>query len=471
MDNDFFLHRSRRVTERIVVRGTLVTETPTRFGSGDADGLIDMPLAVDPLEGKALLTGASLAGALRSYLRERELGYGKKDEKSLHSAATLLFGYQEDDRGEQSLLIISDALGDRPKTELRDGVAIDPATRTATDRKKYDLEVMEAGTQFPLRIELLIRDDSDRARLVSALATTLQGLENGEIALGARRRRGYGQCRVSAWQVRRYDLTQPQGLVDWLEDNFTSATNAEKIDIALGTNTLPDNRNWFFMKATFTLDGSMLIRAGSTDPTAPDMAHLHSGRSGKNVPVLPGTSVAGALRARVGRIAKTLNLNPEEMTRKIFGGQDPDAKRQKLRASRLWLNESVVEHPMQIVQNRVKLDRFTGGAYPTALFSEKPVFARGDTEATLQMTLQNPEPHEIGILLLALKDLWTGDLPIGGEASVGRGRLRGKHAKIEYQGAQRKEWTLTDNGNGLAITGDKSALEGYVQALNEAGAR
>lgn len=471
MDN-FFIKRSRRVVERIVVRGTLITETPTRFGNGDTDGLVDMPLAVDALEGKALLTGASLAGALRNYVRERELGYGEKDKSSPHSAVTALFGYQDRDKGAQSLLIISDALGERPITELRDGVGIDPATRTAKDGLKYDLEVMAAGMKFPMQIELLILENSDRARLLSALVTTLQGLESGEIGLGARKRRGYGQCRVENWQVRRYDLTQPQGLVDYLENNFAGAITG-KIETALGATVLgQDKRAWLSLEATFALDGSLLIRAGSTDPTAPDMAHLHSSRNGQSVPVLPGTSVAGALRARVGRIAQTVGLNPEEVTRAVFGGEIPAAKRQKLRASRVWLNESVVERPIQIVQNRVKLDRFTGGAYPTALFSEKPVFARGDTEVTLRMKLQNPTEAEMGLLLLALKDLWTGDLALGGEASVGRGRLRGKHAKLEHRDAQNtKNWTLTEKDGGLEITGDKATLESYVQTLHKAGVR
>ncbi|MCL0081501.1 hypothetical protein M1N64_04660, partial [Peptococcaceae bacterium] len=35
-----------------------------------------------------------------------------------------------------------------------------------------------------------------------------------------------------------------------------------------------------------------------------------------------------------------------------------------------------------------------------------------------------------GLLLLILKDLWTADLPIGGEKSIGRGVLEGIKAKI-----------------------------------------
>jgi len=90
------------------------------------------------------LTGASLAGALRSYLREFEHGYGQQgDKKSLYMN---LFGNQENDEGEQSLLIVDDSLGEKPKVELRDGVKINNKTRTAEDKHKFDFELIEAGT-------------------------------------------------------------------------------------------------------------------------------------------------------------------------------------------------------------------------------------------------------------------------------------------------------------------------------------
>lgn len=83
MDNSHWL-KSREIVDRIIIRGSLILETPTYFGAGDHDELVDIPLAVDPLEGKTLLTGASLAGALRSYLREYEHGYGQQGDKKNH---------------------------------------------------------------------------------------------------------------------------------------------------------------------------------------------------------------------------------------------------------------------------------------------------------------------------------------------------------------------------------------------------
>ncbi len=67
----------------------------------------------------------------------------------------------------------------------------------------------------------------------------------------------------------------------------------------------------------------------------------------------------------------------------------------------------------------------------------------------------------IGLLLLVLKDLWTGDLPLGGESSVGRGRLRGLSATIRDGD---KQWTLGQEGERVAVN-DAETLERYVKAF------
>ena len=170
MNNTYPLN-SREIIERIVIQGDLTLDTPVHLGNGEGNGPVDIPLILDQLEGYALLTGASLAGALRSYLREREHGYGQADnDKSLCAA---IFGWQINEDGEQSLLVIHDSLGEKPKIEIRDGVAINPATHTAEDEKKFDFELIEAGSCFPLRLELQVRQDS-KERLLRGLAIALQ---------------------------------------------------------------------------------------------------------------------------------------------------------------------------------------------------------------------------------------------------------------------------------------------------------
>jgi CRISPR/Cas system CSM-associated protein Csm3 (group 7 of RAMP superfamily) len=217
------LERSRQIRERWVIEGDLVLQTPTHLGNGDTDGVVDMPLLLDEATGKALLPGTSLAGALRNYLRERRHGFGQRQPDAAIEA--LFGGDKGDDKGSQSSLIVDDALGERPRVELRDGVRIDPVTRTAkidfengkARGYKYDLQLLEAGTRFPLRMELLV--SGNEQELKQTLALALDGLAKGEIAIGLRKRRGFGECRVTEWRVRRYELEQPADLLAWLTED------------------------------------------------------------------------------------------------------------------------------------------------------------------------------------------------------------------------------------------------------------
>ncbi len=424
---------SRKVVERVLIEGTLRLQTPAHFGNGDIVGVTDMPLLRDPLEGKPLLTGASLAGALRNYLREYEHGYGASSGR----LADDLFGNIAGRTSVQSWLMIDDALGDSPGTELRDGVAIDPRTRTAEKGKKYDIELLQAGTTFPLSFELLLT--ADNKNLLGALALALQGLESGEIGLGQRKRRGFGQCKVENWRIRHYDLTTAKGLVGWLSDDRSDETQIEVTEgqgimhLLDVSSPVDDRRRRFTMEVDCTLASSLLIRSGSGAADAPDMVHLTSRRDGQNQPVLSGTSLAGAVRARTFRIANTLWPNDREQAEYLVNtmfGRRVEGQEDKPSGSRVLTRETELTNTRDLVQSRVKIDRFTGGSYPTALFTQQPAFGGEQATVKLHITLQRPEDAQIGLLLLVLKDLWTGDLPLGGESSVGRGRLQGRHATL-----------------------------------------
>ena len=66
MNNKRLQNRNQRhIIERIIVKGKLILDTPTCFGSGDNDGNIDLEIMRDSIEDKALLMGSSTGGALR----------------------------------------------------------------------------------------------------------------------------------------------------------------------------------------------------------------------------------------------------------------------------------------------------------------------------------------------------------------------------------------------------------------------
>ena len=475
--------RSRGIKARIVVEGELVLLTPAHFGNGDGSDATDMPLLTDSLDPtRPLLTGASLAGALRAYLR-RFSG----NNTSLDQA--LFGGAHGDDEGEQSPLIVDDALGQAAGVELRDGVKLDPTTRTAAEGALFNVETWAAGTTFNLRLELALNGDSS-ARL-RALAAALTGLSNGSITLGMRKQRGYGKVSVEQWRVRRYELARSvRDLLDWLKDGnrplpedgpgVSLVPARDRDDGALmadllkafgapDAQALPLRQNALVLTAQFALPGSILIRGNTgRDDLGPDMVHLHSRRDGRLKPIVSGTSLAGALRARATRILNTLNPNKtQQIIAEMFG---PEMKGKVTpKASRVVVEEcEIVNAVTDLVQNRIRIDRFTGGVVEGALFSEQPAFGKKDTCLTIRLRLLDPKDYEIGLLLLLLKDLWTGDLPLGGEISVGRGRLRGRSADLVWKRArQSDEWHIErasddPNDGRLKISGDQARLEAFV---------
>jgi CRISPR/Cas system CSM-associated protein Csm3 (group 7 of RAMP superfamily) len=234
-----------------------------------------------------------------------------------------------------------------------------------------------------------------------------------------------------------------------------------------------DMRQDVILSATFSIDGSLLIRSGfGSSDEGPDTVHLHSKRSGneKPVPVIPGTSWAGILRHRALKIARTLSKNNKEKSQNfienMFGPSKIKENDRNTRASRVRIQESQVLASTPMVMTRVKIDRFTGGAFESALFGEQPEIGKvGDENVKLKLTLRNPTEAETGLLLLLLKDLWTGDLPIGGESSVGRGRLKGVSATLAAMG---KKWDFrAEKNDGLTITPESEILQKYVTAFKD----
>ncbi|WP_204103976.1 MULTISPECIES: RAMP superfamily CRISPR-associated protein [Spirulina sp. CCY15215] len=474
--NQRIKRKQREIIRRIIVRGLLVLKSPTCLGSGDADSPTDMPLLRDSISQKALLTGASIAGALRNYLREYEHSYGTQESKN-DLAATLFGATRQDDDGDQSPLIIYDSISSAiPILELRDGVRINSKTGTADDKAKYDLELLAAGTEFPIQFELLIDKQANANDLLKGLAIALSGLEKSEISLGMKKQRGFGSCQVKEWQVFNFDLTDLVQCRKWLEfDHWTRGFLPETPDqqtsiiqaLGVSLDDIQDKRDRLTLEAIFKLEGSLLIRSGQASVgRAPDVVHLKSNRNGEDIPVISGTSLAGVLRHRAERILNTLRgSNNSNLTilNNLFGDVDENQKTAK--ASRITVHEAEIKEAEDLVQTRIAIDRFTGGAYHGALFDEQPIWGNDKTSLTINLEVRKPSNSEIGLLLLLLKDLWTGDLPIGGQSSIGRGRLKGiKVTLSRYKPDKTTEWTISETDGQLQVS-DAEELEAFVQAL------
>lgn len=477
--------QGRDIGKRLIITGNLSLTSPAHFGNGESEGLTDMPLLRDALQQKPLLMGTSIAGALRAYLQARRHGYRCSEQEHKNNVA-LLFGMVKGDDSEdaeQSPLIIDDAIGQLLPVEVRDGVRINNKTRIASNKAKFDIELLPAGTSFPLRFELLLPKDAAKSQLLqAALVEALSGLELGEIFIGARRSRGFGRCKVSGWRMLSFDLSQPAELVRWLVTDEQNAQAVPELSEAtaiqpiakllpdIDTRHAIDMRQAFIIEAQFKFASPILIRSEQAllnSDQEPDFIQL---RNAADHAIVSGTSLAGTLRARATRILKTLIQDEADRAEKHIDclfGKDMQRNQIEPTASRFIVEEVLIENSTTFIQNRVAIDRFTGGAFDTALFNEAPE-AGGDI--ALKLTILNPSDADKGLTLLLLKDLSTGDLTLGGASSIGRGRLQGLSATVVQQenGTRQELATITQNESSVVVTGDKGLLEQYVEAVQGA---
>jgi CRISPR/Cas system CSM-associated protein Csm3 (group 7 of RAMP superfamily) len=427
-------------------------------------------------DGQPYIPGASLAGACRSRLArlmQDSRAYRANEEPAeLH----VLFG---DDY--QSLLTAFDApLKGETSLLVRDAVKIDLETGVAEDRMKFDLEVVPAGAAFEIQFAIVLYDElpdywakrSDQeslepkqqvsaSQIKSCFRLLLETMKNGSLHLGAKTRRGLGAGNVEQWDLRCLDMAKSEAVAAWLSHDPYSyvASNLEELG------PLPEIRDvpMFAIHADFALDSSLLIRSPGEDANGPEFSHLaENGRS-----LLTGTSLTGALRHRAEKIANTIGGSREKscvLVEQIFGYVRENISTDAARASRLTVAE--IELPGNRehlnVQGRVAIDRFTGGALETALFEEAAYWPKPeDPVIRLSFCLEDPECREVGLLLLAFKDLWLGDLPVGGESGVGRGVMSGRSAKLSYAGHEPVDMVAPDT-----VTGpDTSWLNHCIEQL------
>ncbi len=448
----------RIMIARWVVTGEIMLKTATHLG-GSADVAIDMPLLRDSKDGVPLLPGTSLAGALRSHLADILGGYRSEE---VADVAALFGAAMCDHEGIESPLIVFDSLGRLPDgmaVEIRDGVALEPASGTAQMHKKFDMEVLPAGTVFPIRVELIISNIGRESKLINLLAETLNGLAEGEVSLGMRRSRGLGAIAAQNWRAIRYDLASQEGWLNYLtadaltpiSDDVEAHSSPWKACCnayaSINQEELPDKRQRIIIEAKLSFSGGILVRSPAVTADAPDAVHLISG--GRSI--LPGTSLAGVLRnraLRIARIVRNKKNDAEGWIERIFGSRLEENIKVESSASRLKISENVITDGVRIRPSRTRIDRFTQGVTKGALFDEEPHY---DGKTTVRLELRKPLSGEAGLLLLLLKDLLSGDLNVGGAGSIGRGVIKGT-AKIRFGDRAEREVRVT--GEDLKVAAD-----------------
>lgn len=493
---------------KIYWRIPLTLETPVIIGSGESErSEVDVlrepvlrslpPVAASWLKksGKTphiggtpgrvpLLPATSLIGVFRAYL---ETQVEKAPDRTLQANFDYLFGgrqgkKQKTPRPPQSALQCEDVLLWNCQTKIRDGVAIDHTTNRAEDEKKFAYEIIEPGQSFDLNLEITLREelendqDSEKKKerikfdkdiFKQLICSIIAGIEQGHIRLGAKTNKGFGKLAVksNSIQIAELDFRRKEDLYAWLSGELEHSYKEFKLDPKTLL-TIPQQD--FKIDAWFKIKSSLLIKSYEADPAQPDAIPL---RSQKGY-VMPGTSVMGAIRHRALKILRTLGMDQDEVEKrknKLFGFVEEKNSGNPAGKGRVLVEETIIKNVIPAVQTRIKIDRFTGGTIHGALFEMMPLWQSGNGQAVnIALTVRDYDDKEIawapGLLLYVLKDLWTGDLPIGGEKNVGRGVLQGVSARITWAD---KTVELAADGEGRLIYNKEkfALLEPFAQTL------
>ncbi len=434
--------------------------TPLRTGGVDGD----TELVLTNSKGRPMIQGSSLAGAMRAWVQQT------------HGAAMAetLFGTQK----RVGHLIVSDGTFNKDfEQSVRPRLKIDPKTGSAAEGQKFDLAQINAGASFHFTLTWLGQRDNKAER--NALEATLSALNEGEIYLGGQKSSGFGKVElvVERWA---YDMMQEQGRTEWLQ---VEANELEDVD-----KPKEDSENILELPAltkrprvTFTLTGtadSILVKSSAVEyvmegekyvsytpnlaerehPLPPKSADGKKEQEDRGTPILPSSSVKGAVRAQAERIAQ--RTGREALVEELFGRGSIETDNGK--AGRLRFEDVRLEEAQPQKITRIRINRFTGGVIRAGMFTEEPLTSK----VTLTITAPADCKEGCALLLYALRDLGLGLYNLGSGGAIGRGYLHVEKLTAECGG---RTATLTFPEGGVCTVSDSDGLAAeWMKAWKEA---
>ncbi len=433
---------------KILIRVPIVMESPIIIGSGesensDLDILRESPWPSGSFGDETtfdtyVIPATSIVGAIRAWLTK------VLSQKEHADSLEMLFGDEQCSKAQSALACEDVFITPETPVRIRDGVKIDAAANTAEDRALFNYEVLETRRPITLNFELTLRhrradsaetSDPDKTNLnsedcLSLFRLIIKGIDDGHIRLGAKTNKGFGRMSVKKTEVQivHLDFSDPDALSAWINEDYPWQYLQE-----LSVKKIAISYQRFEIEAFFQIKNSLLIKSYDSQPDMPDAVSVANARNEK---IIPGPSLMGAIRHRALKILNTLDWpDADESIYNLFGfvydkdSSHPFHEKMKqadiqARRGRIEVEETIIRSHFSQVQSRIRIDRFTGSVVTGALFDAMPVWQKAETDyLSLRFAVSDYQPWEAGLMLAILKDLWTGDLAIGGEKSIGRGVL------------------------------------------------
>lgn len=365
------------------------------------------------MDGRPFVQASSIAGVLRHCVAQHDAKLAQE-----------MFG----SRQAGSRLTVSDGVFlEEPEQAVRSRTRIDPFTGSAAENSPYIVRSICAGAKF--RFFLLLKTDRKNQPAETALVRALAAVHSGLVTLGADKSGGFGRVSLDV-RASSYDMYTPAGLTDWLSDR----RNGRPVPL---TDTA-----WQPSMLEITV-------AGAVD------SFLIKNQQENGQVILPGSSLKGAVRARIRLIARMLGM--EEQEKQMFGA----AEGTNGQAGRVIFGDTVLSHVQKAKAVRIRVDRLTGGVMRQAVSAEEP--AAGHVKCSIFLPADDADAAKL--LLYALRDLADGTYHIGSGWAIGRGFV--KVQEILIQSPDGRTATLHFAG-GQRLQDEQGLLSGLLKGGNSA---
>ncbi len=457
----------KNIVKRYICEGIVRNHTPIIIGSGDDTNFVDISFIKDH-NNKPYLPGTSLSGVIR-HLTTKMIANGISQEDF-----NLFWGMvnvnKEADYLESQIVFYDAPVKEKYKIGIRDGIEIDRKSITAAKSKKYQFEVLESGCEFNIKFELIIVKDVNIDAFEKILFMIINLLQDGFVKIGAKTMSGLGSIVLEKIEIFKFDFSMFSHVKAWIMKDYKS----QKIDFNNNVNF--DQIN-FHPKAKITCEfevvSSILIKSY---PKSFDNYDVESFKSGDSY-LIPGTSLKGVIRSRIEKILHSVINDENKISQyisELFGKSSENSENEGggLK-SRLLVKESKLSNLSVGGQTRIAIDKFTSAPINGALFNELCLWSIEDDKIhfTTSIELWNTKNHHryLALLMLAMKDIWSGFLAVGSEANIGRGWLKGhklsatwiENSKILQLEIDRK----TDNNIKISSNENARKLNKYLAEL------
>lgn len=398
--------------------------SPLRTGGAEQD----LEQVLRRWDGTPYLQGSSLAGALRDWRNDEEL-FGSREREGQLIVSDLEFSPDA-------------AQGTRPRLH------IDGTTGTGADGGKFDVSALLPGTTGSFT--LVWQGKEPPEPILPVLESYLAALDAGHIRLGGQRSNGFGRVSLSV-RRRRYDMRNPEDLTSWLED--APANEA----VALDRSGLQDGAVTFQVTARLH---RLLVKAAA--PAGVGQGSIDAPPMEENCRLLlPGSSIKGAVRAHISRIAPFCLGGDSGLRWENFLGRGCEPGRDNGIAGKAWFSDGAFEDTAAAAISRIRINRITGGVLNKALFTEQPV------TATVKWSITAPEAERAGcaLLLYALRDLGLGLYTLGSGGSIGHGLADWVRVEIHVPG--QKTAVLDSRPEAVRLEDPEGVVSGWLDACKE----